>query len=166
MKKIIISILLLSLCLTGCMTVTEIPEEPDVNVPQKEENVLPKDSKLGNIVFSVEEISEALYVEFEDNKTKVTLSNSDGKYYLVSYTFENKESFDIDIDHSVEILLIDEKDEVYMGEYYENKTGKENITVKSGEKVNALFVSDMPVDTKIKTVIFRYLDKKYEYSVK
>ena len=165
MKKIFCLILVLLICLTGCMTVTDISEEPVADVPSKEENVLPEDMELGNLKFTAEEISEALYVEFEDNGTKVKLTNSDGKYFLVNYTVENNEAFEIDIDHSLEVTVIDEKGEVHYGEYYEYGTGKENITVKPTEKANALFVSDMAVDTKIKTVIFKYSDKKYEYSI-
>ncbi len=165
MKKNICLILILLFCLTGCMTVTKIPQEPISDIPVKEENILPAGVELGNINFGAEEISESLYVEFEDNGTKVKLTNSDGKYFLVNYTVENKETFEIDIDHSLEITLIDEKGDVHYGEYYELGTGKENITVKPTEKANALFVSDMAVDTKIKTVIFEYAKEKYEYNL-
>ncbi len=166
MKKIFCLIFIIVFCITGCMINTEKPEEiePEINVT--EEDLLPEEKELGNIKFSIEELSETLVVEFDENGTKVRLNNNDGKYFLVNYILENNESFEIDIDHSLEVILIDEKGEKHYGEYYEYETGRENPTLKSGGKANVLFVSDMSIDTKIVTVVLKYSDAKYEYQVK
>ena len=163
MKKILYLVLVLIIILSGCAKAPET--EKTVETPTGEESLLPENSAIGNLNVNVIETSEAIYVEFEDNGTKIKLENNDGKYFLVNYTLENKEGFEIDIDHSLEVILVDSEGGKHFGEYYEYPTGKENINIKPDETGNIMFVSDLEQDDKIKTVILKYKDNQIEFNI-
>ena len=163
MKKILCILLALVVVLSGCAKAPET--EKTVETPTGEESLLPENSAIGSLTVSVIGTSEALYTEFEDNGTKIKLENNDGKYFLVNYTLENKEEFEIDIDHSLEVILVDTEGKEHLGEYYEYPTGKENAVIKPGETGNIMLVSDLELGDKIKTVILKYKENQIEFSI-
>lgn len=159
MKKILILLLIVVTVFTSCGR-ESVSDEPEIS-PIQNEIEFPVDFILGNIDVSLTEISESENVIFNDNGTKIKLNNRDGKYILVSYSVKNNESYEIDIDHSVEVFLRNDKAEMYFGEYYENKTGRENIIIKPGKTTDVLFVCDGESEFKYEEIVFRYNQNEY-----
>lgn len=162
MKKILLLILcFVIISLTGCMgNPSEITVPPEVENEENEEK-LPSVFSFDNLLISLEEIIETIQVDFNDGGTKVTLTNNDGKYFLANYKIKNNESYEIDIDHSVEVTVTDISGNIHYGEYYEYQTGKENITVKSGEEKMVSFICDIGAEEKADFITFKYKDKVF-----
>lgn len=163
MKKTLLLILcFVIISLTGCMgTSNEITTPPQVENEANEQK-LPSAFSMGNLEILAEEIIETVQVDFNDGGTKVKLTNKDGKYLVVNYKIKNKESYEIDIDHSAEVSVTDFNKKVHYGEYYEYQTGKENITIKPGEEKIVSFVSDMEIEEKPDIITFKYKGKSYD----
>lgn len=163
MKKVMLFILCLSmLFICAC---TKTPSLPVESPAEENVNSLPAVFSLYNVEISVEEIIEAVQLEFNDNGTKIMLTNKDGKYLVANYKIKNNESFDIDIDHSVEISVTDVYGKVHYGEYYEYETGKENIKINAGEEKMVSFVCDLETEEKPSILTFKYKDKVYEQKI-
>ncbi len=166
MKKTVLLILSFVVILfSGCMgTPNEITNPPEIENEQNEHNEqkFPSVFSFENMEISVEEIIETTQLEFNDGDTKIKLTNSDGKYLVANYMVKNNESFQIDIDHSVEISVIDVSGQVHYGEYYEYKTGKENIKIGPGEEKIVSFVCDFNLEGKPDIITFKYKGKSYD----
>lgn len=160
MKKILI-LLFVVLFFTSCAgnPVTDNSEIP----VRTEKTVFPVEFTLENIDVSLSEISEGESVEFNDSGTKIKLNNQDGKYILINYSVSNNETYDIDIDHALEVFLKSSKSEQLYGEYYESKTGRENVTIKPGKTKNILFVCDVDSEFEYEEVVFKYNQKEYVF---
>ena len=160
-RRVFLVLCLIFVILTGCTgTPSEVLVPPEIENEQK----LPSKFSLDSLEISAEEIIETIQVDFHDGDTKVKLTNSDGKYLVVNYKIKNNESFDIDIDHSVEIAVADVYGNFHYGEYYEYKTGKENIKVGPNEEKMVSFVCDLEIEEKPDVLIFKYKgnEKKIE----
>lgn len=162
MKKVFLVLLLIVVFLAGCNKTSMGTVEPPYSENEETKQELPLSFSLDKLDVAVEEMAETIELNFTDGDTRVRLTNKDGKYFIVNYAVRNNGSYDIDIDHSVEVFVTDVTEKVHYGEYYEYKTGKENIQIKPGEEKTVSFVSDMDIKEKPDSVTFKYKGKSYE----
>ena len=162
MKKIsLLLICLIIFIISGCQKPANVTDTPSNEESQV--NTLPTAFSLGNLDISLKEIMETKKVEFSEGDTKVILDNKDGKYYIAVYTINNNESYDIDIDHSVDVSILCDDNKVYYGDYYENKTGRENVTISKGETKEVMFVCDLEISSSFKELNFKYNNEEFNY---
>lgn len=165
MKKYICLILsFVVLFLTSCAKseeIVDIPNEEEIGGEVSSKPQFPKDFSFEGAKITVEEIIETKNIEFNEGKTTVKLNNNRGKYIRVNYSLSNNEAYDIDMDHSVEVIIVC-KGEMLYGEYYENKTGKEQLAVAPGEKKDISFICDVDGDADVEKIVFEYKNKSLE----
>ena len=162
MKKVILTVLVIAVCLAGCNRTPSGTVEPPFSENEEVKQELPLSFSLDKLDLTVEEMFETTELNFTDGDTIVRLTNNDGKYFVVNYVIKNNGSFDIDIDHSAEVFVTDVTGKVHYGEYYECKTGKENIEIKPGEEKTVSFVTDLEIKEKPDIITFKYKGKSYE----